>query len=127
MARRGVALARSLCRGIARGPHRATRPVGRQPMLQRRRALASAFLAAPATVVGFLRMTIQRRPVAASADFTAGVHPVLRRVYAARGLQSDADLDLSLDRLLPVGSLEGVDAAARLLAGHRTTGRVLVI
>jgi single-stranded-DNA-specific exonuclease len=70
---------------------------------------------------------IQRRPFAASGDFTAGVHPVLRRVYAARGLQSDADLDLSLDRLLPVGSLEGVDAAARLLTAHRAAGRVLVI
>src|SRR5260370_1385760 len=55
------------------------------------------------------------------------VHPVLRRVYAARGLQNGADLDLSLDRLLPVGSLEGVDAAARLLTAHRSAGRVLVI
>jgi len=47
-------------------------------------------------------------------------------VYAARGLTSKADLDLSLDRLLPVGSLDGVDCAARLLAAHRA-GRVLVI
>ena len=70
---------------------------------------------------------IRRRPPAAPCDFTADVHPVLRRVYAARGLRSDADLDLSLDRLLPVGSLEGVDAAAQLLTAHRSAGRVLVI
>ena len=70
---------------------------------------------------------IQRRPPAASGGFSADVHPVLRRVYAARGLQSNADLDLSLDRLLPVGSLEGVDAAAQLLTAHRSHGRVLVI
>ena len=70
---------------------------------------------------------IRRRPPAASADLGADVHPVLRRVYAARGLQSNADLDLSLDRLLPVGSLEGVDAAAELLTAHRSFGRVLVI
>jgi len=63
----------------------------------------------------------------AACDFTADVHPILRRVYAARGLQSNADLDLSLDRLLPVGSLEGVEAAAQLLAAHRSAGRVLVI
>ena len=69
---------------------------------------------------------IQRRPVAGSGDFAADVHPVLRRVYAARGLSNDADLDLSLDRLLPVGSLEGVDEAAELLTAHRA-GRVLVI
>jgi single-stranded-DNA-specific exonuclease len=70
---------------------------------------------------------IRRRPLSPSQGFAADVHPILRRVYAARGLQSDADLDLSLDRLLPVGSLEGVDAAAQLLAMHRSSGRVLVI
>jgi single-stranded-DNA-specific exonuclease len=70
---------------------------------------------------------IRRRPPSPSQGFAADVHPILRRVYAARGLQSDADLDLSLDRLLPVGSLEGVDAAAQLLAMHRSAGRVLVI
>jgi single-stranded-DNA-specific exonuclease len=72
-------------------------------------------------------LNIRRRPPAAAVDFTADVHPILRRVYAARGLQNNADLDLSLDRLLPVGSLEGVDAAAQLLAAHRAAGRVLVI
>jgi single-stranded-DNA-specific exonuclease len=55
------------------------------------------------------------------------LHPVLRRVYAARGLNRAEDLDLSLDRLLPVGSLDGVDAASHLLAAHRAAGRVLVI
>ncbi len=71
-------------------------------------------------------MEIRRRAQGVIDEFAAPLHPVLRRVYAARGLGNDADLDLSLDRLLPVGSLEGVDAAARLLAAHRA-GRVLVI
>ena len=70
---------------------------------------------------------IRRRAAARSCDFTAAVHPILQRVYAARGLNSDSDLDLSLDRLLPVGSLDGVEAAARLLTAHRAQGRVLVI
>ena len=70
---------------------------------------------------------IRRRLPAAPCGLTADMHPILRRVYAARGLQSDADLDLSLDRLLPVGSLEGVGAAAQLLSEHRAAGRVLVI
>jgi single-stranded-DNA-specific exonuclease len=56
----------------------------------------------------------------------AGVHPVLRRIYAARGVMDDEDLDLSLERLLPIGSLPGVEAAAALLRNHRT-GRVLVV
>jgi len=70
---------------------------------------------------------IRRRPAAAMPPFGDGLHPVLRRVYAARGVTSDAELDLSLQRLLPVTSLAGVDAAARLLAEHRTQGRVLVV
>jgi single-stranded-DNA-specific exonuclease len=87
-------------------------------------------VAPPQALVGVFRVTateIRRRPPSPSQGFAADVHPILRRVYAARGLQSDADLDLSLDRLLPVGSLEGVDAAAQLLAMHRSAGRVLVI
>lgn len=70
---------------------------------------------------------IRRRPSAPPQNFAPGLHPILRRVYAARGVHSDAELDLSLDRLLPVGSLDGVDAATALLAAHRTAGRVLVI
>ena len=55
------------------------------------------------------------------------LHPVLRRVYAARGVSQSEELDLSLERMLPVGSLDGVEAAARLLAQHRAAGRVLVV
>ncbi len=59
---------------------------------------------------------------------TAGLHPALRRVYAARGVEAAEDLDLGLERLLPVGTLGGVDAAADLLLDcHRGGGRVLVI
>src|SRR5882762_9307200 len=69
---------------------------------------------------------IRRRPAGTPLEF-AELHPVLRRVYAARGVSCGEELDLSLDRLLPVGSLEGVEAAARLLAAHRRQGRVLVV
>ena len=58
----------------------------------------------------------------------AKLHPAVRRVYAARGVRNDEQLDLGLDRLLPVGTLGGVDAAAELLADcHRRGRRVLVI
>jgi single-stranded-DNA-specific exonuclease len=72
-------------------------------------------------------MEIRRRLHENPTDFAGHLHPVVRRVYAARGIASDSELDLSLDRLLPVGSLEGLDAATRLLAAHRAAGRVLVI
>jgi single-stranded-DNA-specific exonuclease len=68
---------------------------------------------------------IRRREVPA-ASFSSDLHPVLRRVYAARGLTCNDDLDLSLGRLLPAGTLGGVEAAAQLLAAHRN-GRILVI
>ncbi len=72
-------------------------------------------------------LTIRRRPPAPAADdLGAALHPVLRRVYAARGLLQPADLGLELARLLPVGSLQSVAAAVELLLEHRA-GRILVI
>jgi single-stranded-DNA-specific exonuclease len=55
------------------------------------------------------------------------MHPVLQRIYASRGIRSAADLDTSLDRLHPVGTLEGIPAAVDLLLAHRAAGRVLVV
>jgi len=46
----------------------------------------------------------------------AGVHPLLARLYAARGVRSPDELDDGLTRLLPPAALQGADAAARLLA-----------
>jgi single-stranded-DNA-specific exonuclease len=69
---------------------------------------------------------IRRRPAGNLVGFPAELHPVLRRVYAARGVSRSEELDLSLDKMLPVGSLDGVGPAARLLAAH-VNGRVLVV
>ena len=57
---------------------------------------------------------IRRRPPGPPLDFAADMHPILRRVYAARGVESAHDLDMSLERLLPVSTLEGVERAAEL-------------
>lgn len=74
-----------------------------------------------------MSLTVVRRTLAAgTAPLGAQLHPVLGRVYAARGVRSAAELDHSLERLLPVGTLEGIDAAVELLLAHRA-GRVLVI
>jgi single-stranded-DNA-specific exonuclease len=72
-------------------------------------------------------LTVVRRTLAeGTTPLGAQVHPVLGRVYAARGVRSAAELDHSLERLLPVGTLEGIAAAVELLLAHRT-GRVLII
>ena len=73
-----------------------------------------------------MTIEIRRRPPGPSLDFAPDLHPVLRRVYAARGVAQPDDLDLSLERLLPVRTLDRVERAAELLAAHRG-GRVLII
>ena len=73
-----------------------------------------------------MTLRIVRRVCHAAAPSGGRLHPVLERVYAARGVGSEAELDHSLVRLLPVGTLEGIEAAAGLLLAHRSR-RVLVI
>lgn len=58
----------------------------------------------------------------------ANLHPVLRRVYAARGIATVEELDLALNRLLPVSSLGGVGAAVDLLmTAHERDRRIVVV
>lgn len=73
---------------------------------------------------------IIRRPVRAelAASLPQTLHPVLRRIYAARGIGNYRDLELSLERLLPIRTLGGVEAACDLLLDqYRRNGRVLVV
>ena len=66
-------------------------------------------------------------PQDAYGSLPAGLHPVLRRVYAARQVQPD-EVNPSLAGLLPVSSLSGAQPAAAILADarRRQTG-VLVV
>jgi single-stranded-DNA-specific exonuclease len=71
---------------------------------------------------------IRQRPWLQAPDLEAcGIHPVLRRVYASRGVAKESELDLSLARLLPVSRLKGIEAAADLLAQVLTAGKSLLI
>ena len=55
-------------------------------------------------------------------------HPVLARVYAARGVRSPEDLDYGLAHLHPDRSLHGIDTAAELLAeALERRRRILVV
>ncbi|GAC1693241.1 MAG: single-stranded-DNA-specific exonuclease RecJ [Steroidobacteraceae bacterium] len=67
-----------------------------------------------------------RRAAAPPAAVLRDLHPVLGRVYAARGVQSTRELDTSLERLLPVGTLAGIPEAVELLLRHRER-RVLIV
>ena len=68
----------------------------------------------------------QRAELAASLPST--LHPVLRRVYAARPMSGAHELELGLERLLPVGSLGGIDLAVDLLMQRFASGgKVLIV
>lgn len=55
-------------------------------------------------------------------------HPLLRRIYAARYVQSDQELDRSLESLLPYQSLIDIDKASALLADAiRQDHRILIV
>src|SRR5574343_120426 len=66
-------------------------------------------------------------PRAAWALEQAGLHPLLARLYAARGVHTSDELDDSLFRLLPPGGLRGVQQAAQLLADASASDQRLCI
>ena len=55
-------------------------------------------------------------PRSAWALEQAGIHPLLARLYAARGVQSKDELDDALNLLLPPSDMRGTQEAAQLLA-----------
>ncbi|PIT78764.1 single-stranded-DNA-specific exonuclease RecJ [Limnohabitans sp. B9-3] len=57
----------------------------------------------------------------------AGVHPLLARLYAARGISQATTLDVALAHLLPPTSLKGIEAAAVLLADAMAADKKLCI
>lgn len=66
-------------------------------------------------------------PRAAWALEQAGIHPLLARLYAARGVLGKDELDNGLGRLLPPPSLKGAAEAARLLADAIAAGRRMCV
>lgn len=93
--------------------------------------LCLALLASPAILAARHAMMppLRRRPVPdvpLLAD--AALHPVLARVYAARGVVSGDELDLRLARMLAPQGLGGLDAACALLvAAIAADARILVV
>ncbi len=70
---------------------------------------------------------IRRRVVAETVDLPADLHPLLRRVYAARSVTLAEELQLALDRLIPVRQLGGIEVAVELLCKHFTAQARIVI
>ena len=66
-------------------------------------------------------------PRAAWALEQAGVHPLLARLFAARGVSRADELDDGLARLLPPDTMKGTPEAAQLLADTIDAGRNIVV
>lgn len=76
-----------------------------------------------------MKPTLRRRDVPESMlQADASLHPVLARVYAARGVTSREQLDLRLSRMLTPAALGGLEAACTLLRDAITNdARILVV
>ncbi len=75
--------------------------------------------------------TIWRRTAANGEppdELPGDLHPLLRRLYTARGVREAGDLELGLEHLIPVGQLGGIDAAVELLCRHfGLASRIVVV
>lgn len=71
---------------------------------------------------------IRRRENREAVTLPDALHPLLRRLYAMRGVQAADELELGLDRLIPVRQLGGIDAAVELLCRHFVNrSRIVVV
>ena len=72
-------------------------------------------------------MRIEARPLPAILPDLGNLPPLLTRLYAARGVQSAAELDKGLARLLPYQRLKGMQAAVELLVQGLEQGQRMLI
>lgn len=55
-------------------------------------------------------------PTLENLNLSHDLHPLLKRIYASRGIHSAVELELSFERLLPYQSLMGIDQAVVCIA-----------
>jgi single-stranded-DNA-specific exonuclease len=74
------------------------------------------------------RIVTRAVPLAAEATLRqAGLHPVLARLYAARGVRAAHELSYEFDTLLPPQTLTRCEEAAQLLADHIEQDKKLLV
>ncbi len=66
-------------------------------------------------------------PRSAWALEQSGIHPLLARLYAARGVESPDELDPALSKLIPPEQMAGTSVAARLLADAMARGDAICV
>lgn len=75
-----------------------------------------------------MQKTIMRRSYDENHLMSSDLHPLLRRVFAARGVASTDDLCQDLNALLPFADLKGIDqAVSELYNAFNTSQHILVL
>ena len=74
-----------------------------------------------------MKMRIEARPLPSILPDLGNLPPLLTRLYAARGVQSAADLDKGLARLIPYQQMKGMTAAVELLVQGLQQGQRMLI
>ncbi|MEI8596520.1 single-stranded-DNA-specific exonuclease RecJ [Photobacterium sp. Hal280] len=75
-----------------------------------------------------MKIEIKRRPEADTSGFSSEIPPLLKRIYASRGLRTDTDLERGAKGLHSYDKLNGIDAAvALLIEALRDHKRIIVV
>ncbi|MCZ4674699.1 single-stranded-DNA-specific exonuclease RecJ [Citrobacter sedlakii] len=74
------------------------------------------------------QIQLRRREVDETAELPSGLSPLLRRLYASRGVRSARDLERSVKGMLPWQQLSGVEKAVEILYNaFRERTRIIVV
>ena len=74
-----------------------------------------------------IKTQLRRREAASDAQLPAQLHPLLRRLYALRGVSEERELERSVKGMLPWQQLDGIDTAVDILQQALADGRRIMI
>lgn len=74
-----------------------------------------------------IKTQLRRRPAADDTHLPAGLPPLLRRLYALRGVQGEQELERGVKGMLPWQQLDGIDDAVSLLQQALADGRRIMV
>lgn len=62
-----------------------------------------------------MQKKIQRRPLAPDTHLSTSLHPIIKQIYASRGIVKQEEITLTVAQLAPIDSLKGVELASQIL------------
>ena len=75
-----------------------------------------------------MQKTIQAREKVSDSHLNTALHPVIKQIYAARGIQSDSELDNGAASLLDFRLLKDIDIASQILIeGLKKQAKILIV